>query len=169
MSDDKRDYEERQKRHALHQGNLGNARGDSNAPETLQYVSQPEDIDSPVESLEWINSKSTSTANLTSDDVMSKKWKLEYSREIATTPYPPAYGIKGHLRAYMYDDKSEYRMPLDTDKKVETEGFMEVGKESNTRSKDGWGVETATKDTQESIVRNDEDKSGGSGILGRFK
>jgi len=163
------DYEQRQMQRALHQGNLGGGQGSSNAPETLKYVSQPEDIESPVESLEWINSKSTSTANLSEEDVQSKKWIVEYHRELAITPYPPENGVTGHLRAYVYDDPDEYRMPLETDKRVETEGFMEVGKESNTRSKDGWGVETSTKDTQESIVRDDEDKSSGSGILGRFK
>jgi hypothetical protein len=168
MSKSKEDYQEQQKRNAMHQSNFGQP-GESNAPETLKYVSQPEDIDSPVESLEWINSKSTSTANLSSEDVKSKKWIVEYHRELAITPFPPDYGVTGHLRAYMYDDADEYRMPLETDERVETEGFMEVGKESNTRSKDGWGVETSTRDTKESIVRDEEQQGGSGGLLGRFR
>jgi len=170
MSKSKRQQQlEQQRRDQYHSKNLGMAQGDSNAPETLKYVSKPEDIDSPVESLEWINSKSTSTANLSQEDVTSKEWVVEYHRELAMMPYPPEYGVKGHLRAFVYDDAEQYRLPLDPDAKVETEGFMEVGKESSSRSKEGWGVETSTKDTKESIVRDEEQQNSGGGLLGRFR
>ena len=51
---------------------------------------------------------------------------------------------------------------------AETEGYTEIGKEATTRSKEGWGVETSTRDTKESIVRNDEE-TGKGGILGRIR
>jgi len=152
----------------MHNQNFGRP-ADTNAPETLKYVSKPEDIDAPVDALEWINSKSTSTANLSEEDVKSKNWRLEYHQLFAIMGKPPEYGIKGHLRAYVYDDVNEYELPLDQDEQLEVECYTEIGKESSTRSKDGWGVETSTRDTKESIVRDEEQQGGGGGLLGRFR
>jgi len=153
---------------SIHQGNI-NSPGDSNAPETLKYVSQPEDIESPVKSLEWINSRSTSTTNLSEEDVRSKEWVIEYHRLMAKAQRPPDYGITGHRRAWVYDDPEEYKMPLSPGDELETEGFSEIGKESSNRSKEGWATETATRDTKESIVRDDSEDDGSSGILGRIR
>jgi len=168
MSQNGKDYREEQQRRQIHMSQATGPAGDSNAPETLKYVSKPEDIESPIEALEWINSKSTSTANFDPEDVRSKEWVLEYHQLMARMERPPDYGISGHLRAFVYDDVSEYRKPLKPSERLEVEGFTEVGKESSTRSKDGWGVETSTKDTKESIVRG-EDQNGSGGILGRLK
>lgn len=168
MSNDQEEQRERERRYQMHGGNLSGANGDTNAPETLKYVSKPEDIDSPIEALEWINSKSTSTANLSEDDVRSKEWVLEYHRQLSRMERPPQYGVKGHLRAWVYNDRSEFAIPLGPSEEVEIEGFTEVGKESSTRSKEGWGVETSTRDTKESIVRDEEEKSGG-GLLDKIK
>lgn len=159
---------QQQRRQQRHTANL-QGQQDTNAPETLKYVSKPEDIDSPIEALEWINSKSTSTANLSEEDVRSKEWVLEYHQLMARMERPPEYGITGHLRAYVYDDVQEYKKPLKSSETLEVEGYTEVGKEASTRSKEGWGVETSTRDTKESIVRDDEQSSGGGGILGRFR
>lgn len=166
--DDIEKQREKQFERQVHQGNLQQP-GDSNAPETLKYVSKPEDIDSPVEALEWINSRSTSTTNLSEEDVRSKEWTIEYHRLMSQMQLPPAYGITGHRRAWVYDDVDEYRMPLDQNEQLETEGFAEVGKESSNRSKDGWATETATKDTKESIMRDDTDEGGSSGLLGKIR
>jgi len=163
--EDRQEQYERQ----LHMNNL-QPKQDSNAPETLKYISEPEDVDSPRESLEWINSKSTSTANLETEDVDSKEWVIEYHQLLSRMNTPPKYGIRGHRRAVMYDDPNGYEMPLSQDERLEVEGFAEIGKESSTRSKEGWGTETATKDTTESIVRdNDNTSSGAGGLLGRIR
>lgn len=152
----------------VHQGNLQMAE-DSNAPETLKYVSQPEDIESPVEALEWINSRSTSTTNLSKEDVRSKEWVIEFHRLMSKMARPPAYGITGHRRAWVYDNPDEYKLPLDHTEEMRTEGFSEIGKESSNRSKEGWATETATKDTKESIMRDDSEDGGGGGLLSRIK
>jgi hypothetical protein len=167
MSDREEQLQEQYERQ-LHQQNLGSQNG-SNAPETLKYVSKPEDIDSPVEALEWINSKSTSTANLEKEDVRSKEFVIEYNRVMSTANIPPSYGITGHLRAVIYDDLDEFKTPLSTGDIVELEGFAEVGKESSTRSKEGWATETVTKDTTESIVRDNNKDSKSKGLLGRIR
>lgn len=141
---------------------------DTQAPETLKYISEPEEsVDSPTDALKWINSKSASTANLTEEDVRSKDWILEYHQLLSRMEHPPEYGLTGHLRAWAYDDTAEYRKPLSSSKLLETEGYTEIGKEATTRSKGGWGVETSTRDTKESIVRNDEESGGG--ILARLR
>lgn len=141
---------------------------DNKTPETLKYISQPEEeIESPTEALEWINTKSASTANLSEEDIQSKPWILEYHQLLSRMEHPPQYGLSGHLRAWAYDDQNEYRKALDPTDLLNTEGFAEIGKLAVTRSKEGWGVETSTRDTKESIVRDGKNKSGG--LLGRFK
>lgn len=165
--EDVEEREQKQFERSVHQGNLQMA-GESNAPETLKYVSQPEDIDSPVEALEWINSRSTSTTNLSEEDVRSKEWVIEYHRLMSQMERPPSYGVAGHRRAWMYDDVDEFKVPLGPNEELKTEGFAEIGKESSNRSKEGWATETATKDTKESIMRDDTDESGGGGLLSRL-
>jgi len=153
----------------LHQGNLQMGQDGSNAPQTLEYISKPEDIDAPVEEIEWINSRSTSTTNLEDEDVRSKEWVIEYHRRMAQLQSPPDYGVTGHLRAYVYDDENEYKRPLGESDKMGMEGYSEVGKESSMRSKGGWATETATKDTKESIVRDENNDGGRGGLLGRIR
>lgn len=158
-----------QQEHQRHQTNLARPSSDDDtAPETLTYISEPEDIDPGVDALEWINSKSSSTANLTEEDVRSKEWILEIHQLVAPMEHPPEYGLTGHLRAWAYDDREEFKKPRSVTDRMKTEGAKEVARESNTRSKEGWGVETATRDTKESIVR-DGDSDGGGGLLGRLR
>jgi len=153
----------------LHQGNLQMGAEGSNAPETLKYVAKPEDIESPIDNFDWVNSRSTSTTNLEEEDVRSKEWVIEYHRRMSLAQFPPDYGVSGHLRAYVYDDKAEYQHPMSEADKMGLEGFSEVGKESSMRSKDGWATETATRDTTESIVRDENDDGGRGGLLGRIR
>lgn len=169
MSQDPHEREQERYEKGLHQNNLGMPGEDSNAPETLKYVAKPEDIDSPIENFEWVNSRSTSTTNLTEEDVRSKEWVIEYHRRMSLLQHPPDYGVVGHLRAYVYDDADEYALPIDEGGKMGLEGFSEVGKESSMRSKDGWATETATRDTKESIVRDENDSGGRGGLLGRIR
>jgi hypothetical protein len=166
-TEERDERERKQFRRQVHAANMQGVE-DSNAPETLKYVSKPEDIESPVEALEWINSRSTSTTNLSEDDVRSKEWVIEYHRLMAQQERPPAYGIVGHRRAFMYDDIDEYKLPLSPNKELETEGYSEIGKESSARSKEGWATETSTADTKESIMRDETQEEGGGGILDRI-
>jgi len=168
MSDEQREMMEEQREAQRHNANLQRPGEDDKTPETLKYISQPEEeIESPTEALEWINTKSASTANLSDADVESKPWILEYHQLLSRMEHPPEYGLSGHLRAWAYDDSGEYREALDPQEMLDTEGFAEVGKLALTRSKDGWGVETATKDTKESIVRDGDNKAGG--LLGKLR
>jgi len=164
QSEDMAEMQERQ----MHQGNLGAPAQDTNAPETLKFVAKPEEQDAPIEELEWINNKSTSTANLSEEDIRSKEWVIEYHKEFAVMDHPPVYGITGHRRAFVYDDAEEWKRPMQPAERLEVEGFGEMGKEATTRSKDGWATEVSTRDTKESIVRDEKD-SGGGGLLGRIR
>lgn len=169
MSGERKQELEEQREHDIHTSRFREAdRDGDDAPQTLKYVAEPEEIDAPLDELEWINSKSASTANLDSEDVRSKEWVLEYMQVLARLEHPPEYGLTGHVRAWAYDDKEEYKKPLKPSDLVDIEGYTEIGKESSTRSKEGWGVETATRDTKESIVRGKDNESSG-GILGRLR
>ena len=168
MADRQEEIAEQQERQ-LHQGNLTGGPTSSNSPETLKYIAEPEDIDSPADGLDWINSKSTSTANLDQSDVRSKEWVLEYHREFSQMDRPPVYGISGHLRAFVYDDPDEFKKPLVPQEQQEAEGYMEIGKEASTRSKDGWATEQSTSIRKESYVHDDKRKNSGGGLLGRFR
>lgn len=168
-SEEAKDMQREQNRASFHQTNLGRMGDDDKAPESLKYISEPEEsVESPTDALEWINSKSASTANLSTDDVRSKDWVLEYHQLLSRMEHPPEYGLTGHLRAWAYDSIDEYRQPLASSDLLETEGYTEIGKEATTRSKEGWGVETSTSNTQESIVRDDKQSSKG-GLLGRIR
>lgn len=163
------DQREKMEEHNLHQMNMQRPPGqEGDDPATLAYISEPEDVDSEIDALDWLNSRTTSTANLSEEDVRSKEWVAEYHLLIAKTRYPPSYGLTGPWRAWAFDDADEQLDPLGPDTELELEGFSETSKEAKTRSREGWGVETATRDTKESIVRGKEQDSGG-GILDRLR
>lgn len=165
------DYEEAREREferQVHSNGLARQNPERDAPETLKYVSEPEDIDSPSDALAWINSKSASTTNLSNEDVRSEEWVIQYFQLLARMNKPPHYGISGHRRAWAHGDLDAFERPLEPDDKLEFEGFAELGNLTTRKSEDGWGVETSTRDTTESIMRKDEAESN-SGILGRFR
>lgn len=162
---DRQDEIQEQFEKSMHQGNIQMGQ-DTNAPETLKYVAKPEDIDSPVDPLEWINSRSTSTTNASPEDVRSKEWVIEYHRLMSQFERPPEYGVTGPLRAYVCDSAAENKAPLGPNEQLEVEGYSEIGKESSMRSRDGWATETATRDTTESIVRDENEEGSSSGLLG---
>lgn len=168
MSDRQQEMET-QRRHQHHSSNLARPPNDDDQqPQTLKYVSEPEDVDTPLDQLEWINSKSASTANFEEEDVRSKEWVLEYHQLIAKMARPPEYGLTGHLRAWAFDNQDAFEKPLAPDEELDVEGFSEIGKEASTRSKEGWGVETSTRDTKESIVRDGSGNNSG-GLLGKLR
>jgi len=155
---------------SVHQGQLSGQTGDTNAPKTLKYISNIEDdIDVPVETMNWLVNKVESTTKLSSEDVRSLEWVKEYATELATTMYPPEYGVRGHFRAYVADDTEKYEMPLSQKDKVNTEGAMETSKQASRRSEDGWATETSTRDTTESIMRDEREDNGGGGLLSRIR
>lgn len=159
---------QRERDHSAHQAALSRPSQSHDAPETLKFVSQPEDINSPSEALEWINSKSASTTKLSSEDVRSDEWVIQYFQLLARMERPPHYGITGHRRAAIHGDISAFKRPIEPSDKLEFEAFAELGNLNVKKSEEGWNVETSTADTKESIMRKDENKQN-NGILGRFR
>lgn len=156
-----KERDERQINAQRHNANLQRPEDEDKAPETLKYISQPEEsVESPAGSLEWINTKSASTANLTDEDVRSKDWIIEYHQLMSRMRHPPSYGLTGHIRAWAYDDPHEELYPLSGEDLLTTEGFAEIGRESSTRSRGGWATETSTRDTKESIVHDGQENKG---------
>jgi hypothetical protein len=160
--------EERQQKHQLHAQALSRPDDDDDGPATTRYISE-EDGDAPVDGLEWMLSKTASTTNLSEERVEGDEWELEIATLLSKQAYPPSYGLYGPWRAWAHDDPAADLMPLEQLDRVQTEGFKKRGQDARHRSKDGWGVETSTRDTKESIVRDHSDDDGSSGgILGRF-
>jgi len=168
----KRDPED-QEFHGVNMQRRRRAEDESEAPEALKYIADPSDeVEAPVDGLEWLNSKSTSTAKFTPEDTESREWVIEYDILLAKQPWPTEEGLTGHLRAWAADDPGEAKQPLSTAEILQIEAAAETGKEAATRAREGWASETALADTRESIVRNpDEDGSGGSrgGLMSRLR
>lgn len=168
----KRDPEDQE----LHGANVSRRRRapeDDEAPEALKYMADPADaVEAPVDGLEWLNSKSTSTSKFTPEDTESREWVIEYDIMLAKQPYPTEEGLSGHLRAWAADDAEAAEDPLSTAEILQIEAAAETGKEASTRAREGWASETALSDTRESIVRNPDDDRGGSnrgGLMSRLR
>lgn len=143
------------------------------APETLKFIAEPSDqVDPEVDGLGWLSSKSTSTSRFTPEDTESREWVIEYDILLAKQPYPTQEGLSGHLRAWAANDPSEDKDPLSVADILQVEAAAETGKEASTRAREGWATETATADTRESIVRNEDvDDSGSSrgGLMSKLR
>ena len=157
----------------VHQLNMQRREDDDRrAPETLKYIADPsEEVEPPVDGLDWVSSKSTSTSNLKEEDVRSREWVIEFMQLLSRLERPTTDGLSGHLRAYAFDDPEETDQPLSPSEKLRIEGAGEVGKEASTRARDGWATETATADTKESIVQTKDDEDGNTrgGLLSSMR
>lgn len=168
-AEDVKQERESEREHQVHQQLLSRVNGDTNAPEALKYISEGiEGIDSPSEVLKFINSKATTTTQLSENDVRSKEWVIEYLQLIDQMDRPPHYGVHGTLRAWARGDREAAKEPLEPGDAMEFESFSEMGKLATKKSEGGWGVETATKDTVETLQRKEERKKGNK-ILDRFR
>ena len=164
----KRDPEDQE----LHSMNVRRQREQEKAPEALKYIAEPGgEVKAPVDGLDWLSSKSISTANFESEDVRSREWVIEFMGLLSRLERPTTDGLQGHLRAVAFDDPDRTEKPLSPSERLLIEGAGEVGKEASTRAKGGWATETATADTRESIVRNPDDNGNSQrgGILSRIR
>lgn len=167
--EERKRQQERQQEHQLHAQAMGRPDDSDDGPATTRYISE-EEGDAPVDGLDWMLSKTASTTNLSEERVEGDEWELEIATLMARQGYPPSYGLFGPWRAWAHDDPAADLMPLEQLDRVKTEGYKKRGQDARHRSKDGWGVETSTRDTKESIVRDHSDEEGGGGgILGRFR
>lgn len=167
----RREYEKRQRRHQLHQGNLQGEDSGGEAAEVLRYLSEIDDLpidhDDPV--MGQLVSKLTSTANLTADQVRSNEWVREYLLLLYLARYPREEGVHGGWRAWSHDNTDANISPMSPAKRMEVETFVTTSKLALTRSEDFKAVEESTRNVSESVVHDDETESSGGGLLGRLK
>lgn len=160
---------EKEREHQIHTQNITQPVNDDENPKTLEYLAEIDDVaELPEEGLKQFTSRLASTANLSEEEVRGNEWVKEYIAQIWQSNFPPEYGLTGHVRAWAYDNPDEFRLPLTAQDKVAMEGYLDNTKLALSRSKDFEGVETATKDTRESIVRGNESDSGG-GLIDRLR
>lgn len=131
-------------------------------PKTLKYLAETEDLpELSDDTLNYLLHKNISTAYLSEAESRAIEWENQIAilkREIS---HPPDYGVTGYLRAYAFQDMDQFKTPIDVSERIKQEGLATLSKLAATRSEEFIGVDTTTRDIQESIVSNAEESSGG--------
>lgn len=160
------------KRSLAQQGLQGGGQEDSDAAEVLQYLSNIDDLPiNPEEDqvLGQLVSKLTSTANLTSEQVKSNEWVAEYIMLLYLCKFPKKKGLHGSWRGVAHNDPSEELEPLDPEKRMMIESFVNQSKIALTRSEDAKVMEEGTRNISESVVHDDTQSSSKGGIWGKLR
>lgn len=137
----------------------------SNDPRTLKYIVENNNLpELEDDSLDYFLNKIISTSNLSEEETQGIEWENEIAMLRRRQVYPPEYGLTGHLRGFAFGDADAYLMPLDKFELIKQQGLATLSKLAVTRSEEFVGVETSTRDVNETIVS--EEESGSSGGLG---
>jgi hypothetical protein len=84
--------------------------------------------------------------------------------------FPRSDGVHSEWRAIAHGDADAEREPLDPEKRMMLETYVQMGKLALSRSEDAKVIEEGTRDVSESIVNEEGNgDSSGGGILGRLK
>lgn len=171
QAEQRREEMERQQRHSYHANNLGGGQDDDGAAEILRYIADLDDIpiDEGDELMQGLASKLLSTANLTSEQVTSNEWVLEYLLILYLAERPRKEGVHGAWRAWSHDDPSANVDPLPPDERRQIEQNITLVKLALTRSEGMEALKETTRNVKESYVRNEDDGEESSGILGRLR
>jgi len=172
VSKTQEEWAEQQRRDQYHSGNLqgaGQQQGD--AAQVLQALSDVEDLpiqpqDDPV--MGQLISKLTSTANLSEEQVRSNEWVREYILILYLCQFPTKDGCHSEWRGYAHGDMNEEREPLDPKKRMELETLVTTSKLALSRSEGAKVIEEGTRNVSESVLTEDGNDGGGSGILGKL-
>lgn len=170
MSQEKaiREQQKMQRNTEMHARNVVSDRQGDN-PKTLQYLAETNDIPKlSDDSLEYMLHKNLSTANLSQAEVQGIEWENEIAMLRRLQVHPPAYGLTGYMRAFAFQDIDEYKEPVGQLEQIKQQGIGLLSKLAASRSEEFIGVDTATRDIQESIVSNPDEKESG-GMLRRFR
>lgn len=160
--------QEMQRRTEMHARNLSTQGKDDN-PKTLEYLAETDEgPELRDDSLDHLLHKNISTANLTEAEVRGIEWENEIAMLRRLQEYPPTYGITGYLRAFAFQDIDAYREPIDSIERIKQQGLGTLSKLAATRSEEFIGVDTSTRDTQETIV-NDSESDDSGGMVRRWR
>lgn len=163
----------KQRQQAYHQTNLAGEQQPGESAQILDALSSIDDLpldahDDPV--MGQLVSKLTSTSNLTAEQVRSNEWVREYIMLLYLCRFPRPDGAHSEWRAIAHGDGDAEREPLDPEKRMMLETYVQMGKLALSRSEDAKVIEEGTRDVSESIVNEEGNgDSSGGGILGRLK
>lgn len=161
-----RQQQEMQRNTEMHARNVVSDRNRDD-PKTLKYLAETDAIpELSDDTLEYLLHKNISTANLSEAESRAIEWENQIAILKRGISHPPEYGVTGYLRAYAFQDMDQYKTPIDASERIKQEGLATLSKLAATRSEEFIGVDTTTRDIQESIV-SDPDESGG-GLLRRW-
>jgi len=172
MSKSQEEWAEQQRRDQYHSGNLqGAGQQQGEAAQVLSALSEIDDI--PVDPEEedvmgQMFSKVASTANLTEEEVRSFEWLHEILLVLYLSSYPKEDGCHGDWRGYAHGDMEEAIEPIDAKTRMKLEAQMITGKKVSTRSREAKVIEEGTRNVSESVLTEDGNNSGSSGILGKL-
>lgn len=131
-------------------------------PKTLKYLAETDNIPTlSDDTLDYLLHKNISTANLNEAEARAIEWENEIAMLRREQAHPPDFGVTGYLRAYAFQDMDEYKMPIGQEERIKQQGIGMLSKLAATRSEEFIGVDTTTRDIQESIVSNPDESSGG--------
>lgn len=141
------------------------------AAEVLQQLSNIDDL--PInpqedEVLGQLVSKLASTANLTSEQVQSNEWISEYIMLLYLCKFPKRRGLHGAWRGLAHSDPTEELEPLNSEKRMMIESFVNQSKIALTRSEDAKVIEEGTRNINESVVHDETGSSSKGGLRGKL-
>lgn len=142
---------------------------DTNDPKVLEFLSLIDDgPELSDDSLDYLLSKTVSTANLSAEQVRGFEWRAELALLRRRQAHPPKHGLTGILRAVAFDDPKEAKEPLSAEEIIKHEGVGTLASLAATRSQDFEAVEKSTRHTSETFVNDGEEGLTG-GALSRFR
>lgn len=167
-----KEQEDRQYKRQIAQQGLNQRQDENDAAEVLQYLSDINDLPDDLAAddvLGQLISKLTSTANLTSEQVKSNEWVVEYIMLLYLCKFPKRKGLHGAWRGVAHSDPTAAREPLDPEKRMMVESFVNQSKIALTRSEGAKVMEEGTRNISESVVHDDTKQEKSGGIWGRIK
>lgn len=155
-----REQQQMQRNTEMHARNIVSDRN-TDDPRTLKYLAETDEIPSlSDDTLDYLLHKNISTANLSELEARAIEWENEIAMLRREQSHPPEYGITGYLRAYAFQDMDQYAQPIDSSERIKQQGLGMLSKLAATRSEEFIGVDTTTRDIQESIVSEPNDSGG---------
>ena len=162
---------EKQRRQAYHQSNLQGQQDDKGA-EVLEQLSQNADLPIQPEDDDIVGqffAEASAKANLSEEELESIKWEREIDGIFWLCNQPSEDGMHGTWKGWVHGDSEKADAPLASETRAKFESALTSHKEVISLSKEGFSVKESTRNVSQSIVDEEEESSGSSGLLGKLR
>lgn len=162
----------KRERRQRHRQNISGGVDNSETAQILNTLSEIDDLPIDPEEDEIMGqliSKLTSTANLSEEKVRSNEWVRQYILILYECLSPTEDGCHGAWRGYAHGDSAAALDPLNPADRMKFETLVSNSSDlALSRSEGAKVIEEGTRDVQESILNDQNESSGGNGLLGRL-